>query len=116
MSMNSNTTKEEIKIESSDEIWHELEILIPENKIYTELWDNLEIAMIITKSYIEFCNWVSRGLEHANLFIAEDESINNQIAFVKFHVDLEMCVVGVSCKFNVGILVDILYIKRFKKD
>ena len=67
------------------------------------------------KSDIEFCNWVSRGLEHANLFIVEDESINNQISVVKFPLDLEMYIVEVSSKFNVGILADILYIKIFKK-
>ena len=108
MSMNSNTTKEEIKIESSDEIWHELEILIHENKNYTELWENLEIFMMITEELYRNCNWISRGLKHVNLYRVDDGTINNQIAVVKSHLYLEMYIMEVSSKFNVGILVGIL--------
>ena len=64
---------------------------------------------------IEFCNWASRGLEHADLSIVEDEIIDEQIAVVKSHLYLGMLIMDVSSKFNVDISVVRLYIKRFKK-
>ena len=64
---------------------------------------------------IEFCNWASRGLEHADLSIFEDETIDEQITVVKSHLYLGMPIMEVSSKFNVDISVARLYIKRFKK-
>ena len=64
---------------------------------------------------IEFCNWASRGLEHADLSIVEDETIDEQIAVVKSHLYLGMNIIEVSNKFNVDISMARLYIKRFKK-
>ena len=39
--------------------------------------------MMITEELYRNCNWISRGLKHANLYRVDDGTLNNRIAVVK---------------------------------